>query len=248
MLTLPTKFAAENAKLPNKPAYIAQIQEESYYRDQTLATDWAAAAASSNVDIAASPGDVSLTEIFPVEENQAWNGDLSPYYSPGGLVVVAAPIWQSFKQVSGLSRVLDTIRLKITGGYPGGFARITLFASDRLTQIGTTVEVDNLPSGGPNWIDFVFFDQTLTIADNTEYWIFVEGGPYSSISAETITLSTYNAFTGTKIKVVRASTCTGAYNLNIGSGPLKALSNPGSSADFEYNGTSWVLTASTPTL
>lgn len=57
----------------------------------------------------------------------------------------------------------------------------------------------------------------------------------------TITLPT-NVAAGTTFRVVRTSAATGAFALNVGSGPVKALSTAGTFADVEYNGTAWVLT------
>lgn len=55
-----------------------------------------------------------------------------------------------------------------------------------------------------------------------------------------VTLSTTGAALGDKLRISRPS--SGAFNLNIGTGPLKAL--PASSwCDVEYNGTSWFLSA-----
>ena len=55
-----------------------------------------------------------------------------------------------------------------------------------------------------------------------------------------VTLSTTGAVNGDKWRIVRPA--TGAFNLNVGTGPLKALA-AGSWCDVEYNGTAWVLTA-----
>jgi hypothetical protein len=57
-----------------------------------------------------------------------------------------------------------------------------------------------------------------------------------------VTLSTTDAYNGAKFRIVRAATATGAFNLNVGTGPLKALA-AGQWCDVEYNGTAWALTA-----
>lgn len=36
---------------------------------------------------------------------------------------------------------------------------------------------------------------------------------------------------------------TGAFNLNVGTGPLKAMGTAGSFADVEFDGSAWALTA-----
>jgi len=58
-----------------------------------------------------------------------------------------------------------------------------------------------------------------------------------------VTLSTTNAFSGCKFRITRTAGSTGAFNLNVGSGPLKALA-AGQWCDVEFDGTNWILTAS----
>jgi hypothetical protein len=58
----------------------------------------------------------------------------------------------------------------------------------------------------------------------------------------TVTLSTTNAVSGLKFRVVRGAAATGAFNLNVGTGPLKSLA-AGQWCDVEYDGTVWRLTA-----
>ena len=58
----------------------------------------------------------------------------------------------------------------------------------------------------------------------------------------TVTLSTVNAFSGCKFRITRTTSSTGAFNLNVGSGPLKALA-AGQWCDVEYEGSVWILTA-----
>ena len=57
----------------------------------------------------------------------------------------------------------------------------------------------------------------------------------------TATLSSTNVHPGAGFRIVRAASSTGAFVLNVGTAPLKALS-AGEWADVEYNGTAWVLT------
>lgn len=58
-----------------------------------------------------------------------------------------------------------------------------------------------------------------------------------------VTLSTVNAYEGAKFRIVRQASATGAFNLNVGTGPLKAMATPGSFCDVEFHGTAWTLTA-----
>ena len=65
----------------------------------------------------------------------------------------------------------------------------------------------------------------------------------SAITAtRTVTLSTTGATNGSKFRIVRRATATGAFNVNCGTGPLKALATPGSFCDVEYTGAAWILT------
>lgn len=57
-----------------------------------------------------------------------------------------------------------------------------------------------------------------------------------------VTLSTTGAVNGSKFRIVRTAAATGAFNLNVGTGPLKALV-AGTWCDVEYNGSAWMLTA-----
>lgn len=59
-------------------------------------------------------------------------------------------------------------------------------------------------------------------------------------AARTITLSTTGAQNGDRFRIVRPA--TGAFNLNVGSGPLKALA-AGQWCEVEFVGAAWVLTA-----
>ena len=58
-----------------------------------------------------------------------------------------------------------------------------------------------------------------------------------------VTLSTTGAKSGDRFRIVRTAAATGAFNLNVGTGPLKAMAAAGSFCDVEYNGTAWILTA-----
>lgn len=57
-----------------------------------------------------------------------------------------------------------------------------------------------------------------------------------------VTLSTSTVFKGARFRVIRTANATGAFNVNVGTGPLKALA-AGQWCDVEYNGSAWVLTA-----
>lgn len=75
------------------------------------------------------------------------------------------------------------------------------------------------------------------VSETTQIWA-------TAITADrAVTLSTTGAYSGAKFRIVRAATATGAFNLNVGTGPLKAMNTAGSFCDVEYNGSAWVLTA-----
>ena len=57
-----------------------------------------------------------------------------------------------------------------------------------------------------------------------------------------VTLSTTGAYTGASFRIVREATATGAFNLNVGTGPLKALA-AGTWCDVAFNGTAWQVSA-----
>lgn len=79
---------------------------------------------------------------------------------------------------------------------------------------------------------------TLTVAAyvSTQIW----NTPITADRA--VTLSTTGAKSGDRFRVVRTAAATGGFNLNVGTGPLKAMGTAGSFADVEYNGSAWVLT------
>lgn len=67
----------------------------------------------------------------------------------------------------------------------------------------------------------------------------------SALTADrAVTLSTTGAVRGNRFRITRESGATGAFNLNVGTGPLKALGAAGTWSEVYYDGSSWVLTAS----
>lgn len=61
MITLPSKFATENAKAENSPAVIVKLLESELSNEQTTQTNWTANSSESNVDYTTTPGDVTLS-------------------------------------------------------------------------------------------------------------------------------------------------------------------------------------------
>jgi hypothetical protein len=58
-----------------------------------------------------------------------------------------------------------------------------------------------------------------------------------------VTLSTTSAYEGATFRVVRGASATGAFNLNVGTGPLKALASASTWCDVVYDGSAWILEA-----
>jgi hypothetical protein len=76
---------------------------------------------------------------------------------------------------------------------------------------------------------------TAETSEDTQIW----NTPITADRA--VTLSTTGAFNGAKFHIVRTAAATGAFNLNVGTGPLKALT-AGQWCDVEYDGSAWILT------
>lgn len=82
--------------------------------------------------------------------------------------------------------------------------------------------------------------KTLTVLsdETTQRW-------NTALTADrAVTLSTTGAYRGAKWRIVREASATGAFNLNVGTGPLKALGSAGTWCEVEYDGSAWRLTAS----
>lgn len=89
--------------------------------------------------------------------------------------------------------------------------------------------------------DFGNAGATLTVGSskNINVW-------NTAISADrAVALSTTNVSDGDTFRIIRTANATGAFNLNVGTGPLKAMGTAGSFCDVTYNGNTaaWMLTA-----
>lgn len=78
---------------------------------------------------------------------------------------------------------------------------------------------------------------TLTVATSRPRQIWAT--PLTADRAAT--LSTTGASSGATFEIVRTAAATGAFNLNIGTGPLKSLA-VGQWCEVTYNGSAWILT------
>ncbi len=61
-------------------------------------------------------------------------------------------------------------------------------------------------------------------------------------SGRIVTLSSVNAFTGSRFRVVRQNNAAGVFGIDVGPG-LKTLTAPGQWVDAEYTGSNWIITA-----
>jgi hypothetical protein len=58
----------------------------------------------------------------------------------------------------------------------------------------------------------------------------------------TVTLPLIGVVNGAAFRIIRAASSTGAFSLNVGAGPLKAL-DAGQWCEVTYDGSAWILTA-----
>lgn len=80
---------------------------------------------------------------------------------------------------------------------------------------------------------------TLTVGSSAYTQIYAT----AITAARAVTLSTTGATKGARFRVVRKATATGAFSVNVGTGPLKALTAAGQWCDVEYDGSAWFLSA-----
>lgn len=90
----------------------------------------------------------------------------------------------------------------------------------------------------PGLTDRVDQDITLTAGSSRPIQRYNASSPLTA--DRTVTLSTTGAWEGATFRIVRPS--AGAFNLNVGTGPLKALA-ANQWCDVSYTGSTWVLTA-----
>ena len=77
---------------------------------------------------------------------------------------------------------------------------------------------------------------TPRVQSNTQVW----SAPLTANRA--VTLDVSSSIRGDRLRVVRTAASTGAFSLNVGTGPLKALAT-GQWCEVEYDGSAWVLIA-----
>jgi len=152
----------------------------------------------------------------------------------------------------------------LTGGVPGQI--IYMYCNDSNTTIEHNGSGFTLFGGGNRklrsgiWYEFICANGTLW-RENSPAPLGVTadvGNAAKSLTARTseetqiwntpltadraVTLGTFGAYAGAQFRIVRTAAATGAFNLNVGSGPLKALA-AGQWCEVTYSGAAWVLTA-----
>ena len=127
--------------------------------------------------------------------------------------------------------------------FPSGSDNNIIYGANNLASVGTGI----LNSGTNNLV--YSFNPTVVAdvgnASSIPSWIsgqrtFVWN---TALTADqSVTLNTASVPNGARYRIVRTANATGAFNLNVGTGPLKALT-AGQWCDVDYNGSAWVLTA-----
>lgn len=149
-----------------------------------------------------------------------------------------APVGTAWTVVSfdaDLTGILPSDTLRLQSGVPAGggacpidiaFIMFRPWAKDWLVE-SERVSADNGDAA-----------KTLTDTDlRTQLW----ATPLTV--ARVVTLPTTNVTLGKRFRIVRTAASTGAFNLNVGTGPLKSLTAAGQWCEVENTGATWVLTA-----
>jgi hypothetical protein len=101
-----------------------------------------------------------------------------------------------------------------------------------------TANYDGLVEAGTVSADKGDASVTLTVgvSEQTAVW------NTALTTGRSVSLSTVGAYNGAKFRIVRTANSTGAFNLSVGTGPLKNLA-AGQWCEVEFDGSAWVLTA-----
>lgn len=97
-------------------------------------------------------------------------------------------------------------------------------------------------TGASNTVTADAGDANFTVTAGTSTTI-IYSTPITALRSVSL-ISSSAVQNGDSARIVRTAACTGAFNINVGTGPLKALTAAGQWCDVQYNGTAWVLTAS----
>lgn len=85
-------------------------------------------------------------------------------------------------------------------------------------------------------------NNNLTLTSGVSARVVIYDTPITT--TRTVGLSTTNAEKGAAFRITRTANCTGAFNINVGTGPLKSLTAAGQWCDVTFDGSAWFLTAS----
>lgn len=105
---------------------------------------------------------------------------------------------------------------------------------------GVNANPNTIRINNHNTINADVGDSAATLTGGTSKSTQIWNTPITADRAVTLTASP--AWGDLKFKIVRTAAATGAFNLNVGTGPLKALA-AGTWCEVTFNGTAWVLTA-----
>lgn len=178
MLDLPAKFEAENKKGTKTRAAIVKLQDEVIEDEKYLQDHWSSNTSESNVDYTPSPpdsGNVILDEEIAMEnlEQNSWfaltywleaTGDETPE------VYFRNYAWQSIRQASGESKTINSVKVYLKQLNTFNTVYCEIWSASKTSQIGTTI-TKNISSTTGEWITFDFSSQSISIADDTEYWV-----------------------------------------------------------------------------
>ncbi len=177
MITLPLKFAAENAKAENSPSFMVRLEDSVIFNEQTASSDWAANTGESNVDYATIIGDVTLASL-PIPNNYASNA-WSTLHSKSSLGVILSDSqdWQSFKRIQtpGMNRTITTVKGYFRRTSGGGSVTVNLtcqvWTPGKGASLGSVTISGYALNQTGEWLTFDFTSQNIQLSDNTEYWL-----------------------------------------------------------------------------
>lgn len=126
----------------------------------------------------------------------------------------------------------------------GGTAAITLSRAATITQNGVKLGYGGLIRLDADTIGADNGDNSVDLNPRQDACVQLWNTPLTA--ARTASLASFINFpTGSRFRIVRGAGATGAFNLNIGTGPVKALAAASQWCDVEYNGATglWIETA-----
>jgi len=182
VITLPAKFATENAKADNTPAVIVKLLQSELSAEETTATDWGNNSGEVSVDYTPTPpnsGDVILNStnmpIIIQNVNNSWNPILVIFLT---VLTNFNNHWQSFSHSTAIDMLLTNVQVRIRQkspeSDPAARADISceIWSAGKGAKIGNTVTfIQAGASSGGDIFTFDFSGQSLLLSKSTEYWI-----------------------------------------------------------------------------